>query len=307
MKAQKAMRILVAVDGSEHALAGVNLLHDLPLPAGSQVTVMAVFIPRNASYYTEFEHFVEQAQARLKDQPWQVNTEVLAGNPADTLSQYADQQECDLIVMGARGARSALGVLLGGVAQQVVEYANRPVLVVRAPYQPLNRLILALDGSPCSDLALRYLAQIPLPASLKSIDFVHVLPPPPLPQALVLAQTIPMGMERASMLDIQEKEEIDVILREEEIQGKELLSQAIQRYQNLTVSQEHRASLSPILLRGDAFEEISLYTEAHPTELIVVGSRGLSGVKGWLLGSLSRKLVHGGRCSVMVVRGNLAC
>ena len=116
-----------------------------------------------------------------------------------------------------------------------------------------------------------------------------------------------MGMERASMLDIQEKEEIDVILREEESQGKELLSQAIQRYQNLTVSQEQKATLSPILLRGDAFEEISVYAETHPTELIVVGSRGLSGVKGWLLGSLSRKLVHGGRCSVMVVRGNLAC
>lgn len=307
MKANKSMKVLAAVDGSDHALAGIALLRDLPLPPGSQVTVMAVFTPRDASFYTEYEHYVEQAQVILKDQPWQVRTEVLAGHPADTLAQYADQQECDLIILGARGKRSALGVLLGGVAQQVVEYANRPVLVVRAPYQNLKRVIVALDGSPCSDLALRFLAQIPLPDSIKTIDFLHVLPPPPLPQALVLAQTIPMGMERASVLDMQEKEEIDVILREEELQGKELLEQAIQRFIDLMLPLESKPTLNPVLLRGDAFEEISLYTETHPTDLIVVGSRGLSGVKGWLLGSLSRKLVHGGRCSVLVVRGNPAC
>jgi nucleotide-binding universal stress UspA family protein len=307
METMQTMKILIAIDGSEHALAGVATVRDLPMPAGSRATAMAVFAPRNASYYTEYEHYVQRVQKELESQPWQVNTQVVAGNPAEELVKAADELESDLIVLGARGARSALGVLLGGVAQQVVEYANRPVLVVRAPYRPLKRIVLALDGSTCSDLALRYLAHLPLPATLEHIDILHVLPPPPLPQALALAQTIPMGMERATMLEMQEDREIQAILKEEETQGRELLGQAVQRYLTLAANQAVKPRMGSVLLRGDAFDEIRVYTEEHPTDLIVVGSRGLSGVKGWLLGSLSRKLVHAAPCSVLVVRGTPTC
>ena len=38
-------------------------------------------------------------------------------------------------------------------------------------------------------------------------------------------------------------------------------------------------------------------------DLVVVGSRGLSQVGGWLLGSVSRKLVHYAGCSVLIVKG----
>lgn len=307
MKNTRIMNILIAVDGSEHSMTGIKTVHDMPIPAGSQITVMCVFIPRNASNYTEYEHYVQLGHNELQDQPWQVTTEVVAGHPAETLAQYADQHECDLVVMGARGTRSALGVLLGGVTQQVVEYANRPVLVVRAPYKPMKRIILALDGSTCSDLALRYLAQFPIPRSVHSIDLLHVLPPPPLPQALAMAQTIPMGLERAAMLELQESEEIQLILKDEERQGRELLSQASQRFNKLSEDNPNHPVVNEILLRGDAFEEITHYIDEHPTELILVGSRGLSGVKSWLLGSLSRKLVHGAPCSVLVVRGTPTC
>lgn len=307
MTEKQPLKILIAVDGSEHAMAGVSTVRDLPLPAGCQITVLSVFPPRNASYLAEYENYVRRAYQALQDQPWEVHTEVMAGNPAEVLAQTAEQQQSDLIVIGARGLRSALGVLLGGVAQQVVEYANRPVLVVRAPYRPWSRIILALDGSECSDLALRYLARLPLPKSLHEIDLLHVLPPPPMAQALTLAQTIPMGIERAAMLEVQESREIEAIMKEEEETGRELLNQAMRRLQRLLSDQKVQPSLVPVLLRGDAFEQINEYTEEHPADLIVVGSRGLSGVRGWLLGSLSRKLVHGAHCSVLVVRGAPAC
>jgi nucleotide-binding universal stress UspA family protein len=112
-----------------------------------------------------------------------------------------------------------------------------------------------------------------------------------------------MGLERAAMLEIQESDEIQVILKDEERQGNELLRQASERFIELIKYNPHRPVVNEVLLRGDAFEEINLYIEDHPTELIMVGSRGLSGVKSWLLGSLSRKLVHSASCSVLVVRG----
>ena len=36
--------------------------------------------------------------------------------------------------------------------------------------------------------------------------------------------------------------------------------------------------------------------------MVVCGSRGLSAVSGWLLGSVSRKLVHYAGCSVLIVK-----
>jgi hypothetical protein len=72
------------------------------------------------------------------------------------LIEFADQHSPDLIVLGARGRRATLGILLGGTVQQIVEYATWPVLVVRAPYAGLRRILLIVDGSEYGQRALRY-------------------------------------------------------------------------------------------------------------------------------------------------------
>jgi nucleotide-binding universal stress UspA family protein len=60
-----------------------------------------------------------------------------------------------------------------------------------------------------------------------------------------------------------------------------------------------------ILKRGDAATEIIEYVKANHVDLIAAGSRGLSQVRGWLLGSVSRKLLHYAGCSVLIVKGKL--
>ncbi len=82
----------------------------------------------------------------------------------------------------------------------------------------------------------------------------------------------------------------------EEQEGRRLLEDA-------TVSLE-RAGLQavPVLLRGDAASELIEYAREHEIDLIIAGSRGLGQVRGWLLGSVSRKLLHYAGCSVLIVR-----
>jgi nucleotide-binding universal stress UspA family protein len=55
-------------------------------------------------------------------------------------------------------------------------------------------------------------------------------------------------------------------------------------------------------LRGDAATEILNFAQNINADLIVAGSRGLSQIQGWLLGSVSRKLVHYARCSVLIAK-----
>ena len=56
------------------------------------------------------------------------------------------------------------------------------------------------------------------------------------------------------------------------------------------------------LLRGDAATEILSHIQERDIDLVVAGSRGLSELRGWLLGSVSRKLIHYADCSVLIVK-----
>ena len=91
---------------------------------------------------------------------------------------FARVHKPDLLVVGAKGLRATFGILLGGVAQQVVEYANCPVLVVRTPYEKLLRVLLVVDGSSHSQCAVEYLTRFPFPER-SDVRVMHVLPNSP--------------------------------------------------------------------------------------------------------------------------------
>ncbi len=298
----KPMHILIAIDGSEHAMAGVQVVRAMPLPAEALVTLMTVFLPRNASNITEYELNLQKARHLLEGKNIQVREELLAGIPAEVLSDFAVTNQVSLIVVGAVGLRATMGILLGGVAQQIVEYAQRPVLVVRAPFNPFQHALLVTDGSECSERALEYLHQFSLPEN-SALDVMHVLPPPPVPQSVVMAYAWPVSYTTNDQMLGMEEREVKRILKEEEDQGDALLARSLEKIRTFRPDLE----LKSILRRGDAATEVLEYTHNNPIDLIIAGSRGLSQVRGWLLGSVSRKLLHYANCSVLVVRSQPGC
>ncbi|MCM2288141.1 MAG: universal stress protein [Sulfuritalea sp.] len=56
---------------------------------------------------------------------------VQIGEPAPTITQFADMHGCSLILLGTRGHTGILGTLLGSVATKVAHLANVPVLLIR--------------------------------------------------------------------------------------------------------------------------------------------------------------------------------
>jgi nucleotide-binding universal stress UspA family protein len=181
------------------------------------------------------------------------------------------------------------------VVQQVVEYANWPALVVRAPYTSLKRILLITDGSIYSQRALEYLAAFPLPEGV-DLRVMHVLQPVISPA--MVARSWPVGSEAVSAVPSYETERMLSMQAEmEEQEGQALLERVVTRLKTEGLQADS------ILLRGDAATEIIDYVKAHQIDLIVAGSRGLSQMKRLLLGSLSRKLVHYAGCSVLIVKG----
>lgn len=291
-KNEDRFKILLADDGSEHARAASALVGDLPFPAGCEIVVLRAFASTQAGDLAPLENALNQTCAHLKEKGLQVKPELLLGSPAEKVVEYAEQFRPDLIVVGAKGLRATFGILLGGVAQQVVEYACCPVLVVRAPYIALRQILLVTDGSPSSHQAMQYLGKLPLPDSVR-LQVMHVLPPPPIP---IVLQNTSFG---AMQVPIPEQlSEVEATSRaKEEEDGKALLEQAVTSLQTLGLA------ATGVLKRGDAATEIIEYVKEKKIDLIVTGSRGLSQIRSWLMGSVSRKLVHYSGCSVLVVRG----
>jgi nucleotide-binding universal stress UspA family protein len=290
-----ALKVLLADDGSQHSQAASELVGNLPLPPGSTVTVVGVLTPRDSSEH-EYRHTsLAKKRSFFESKGFETTYELLVGQPAETLVDYTERHQPDLIVMGAKGLRATFGILLGGVAQQVVEYAKRPVLIVRAPYTGISRVLLITDGSNFSRQAVRYLGNFPLPEGVET-RLVHVLPPAPSPELYM--RSWPVGAEPLPPLMPPSNGEMAVRRMEEERVGKVLLDQTSDELETMGLK------VMPVLLRGDAATELLTYARAHQIDLIVAGSRGLSPVKSWLLGSLSRKLVHYAPCSVLVIRGS---
>jgi nucleotide-binding universal stress UspA family protein len=298
MNARKVheMNVILAVDGSEHSIAAAKLLRDLPLPKESLISVLAVLVPRNASDHARLERALNETEQLLEGTKPTVKTELLTGYPAEQISEYAAKFVPDLIVLGAKGRRATLGILLGGVVQQIVEYAEDPVLVVRAPYDGLQRILLVTDGSIHSQRATHYLGRFPIP-DLAEVRVMHILPPMPSPT--LIARSWPVGSEAMAPVPSYETEELLAKqAEEEERQGKVLLEETMNRLDKFGIES------TSVLLRGDAATEIIEYANQNQIDLIVAGSRGLSQMRRLLLGSLSRKLVHYAGCSVLIVKGD---
>jgi nucleotide-binding universal stress UspA family protein len=284
------MKILLADDGSQHAQAAVQLLLELPLPPKSRVHVLRVFPPGLTYAVGQMERSLKHTEEQLLEGGIQADSELLLGYPAQKIVEIAKQTKPDLIVLGAKGLRATLGILLGGVAQQVVEYAASPVLVIRAPYQGLRRVLAVTDGSAHSRRAVQYLGKFPFPKTV-DVRLIHVLPP----------LTAPVIMEpyfggRDVFVPFHSPEEEARIESGQERAGQALLV----RTRDLLLKKGIESTT--VLVRGDAATEIIAYADKEDIDLIVAGARGLSSIQGWLMGSVSRKLVHYSHCSVLIVK-----
>jgi len=291
MTPKQRLNILLADDGSQHAQAAVEWLQRIPLPPKSRIFVFRAFHSGQIPLIPEFERSLERTKAQLSSSGYRVETELQLGHAAEKIIEIAEARKTDLIVLGAKGLRSTVSILLGGVAQHVVEYACCPVLIMRAPYQGFRRILLVTDGSPSSQSAARYLGKFLLPEEV-DVRVMHVLPPIQTP---VMMEPYYGAWQTVYAVYPRLEEEAVIRKRETKI-GEALLARTCR------LLQRHGIESTSVLTRGDAATEIIDYVRKNKIDLIVAGSRGLSQIESLWMGSVSRKLVHYSDCSVLVVK-----
>lgn len=71
------------------------------------------------------------AEEAVGDEPVDIETQLLTGRPADSLTEYAREQPVDAIYVGHRGLSEEREQVVGSVAKSVVDKADVPVTVIR--------------------------------------------------------------------------------------------------------------------------------------------------------------------------------
>lgn len=305
---KQTMNILYATDGSFPASAATQLLPTLALPPNTRVLVATVIReparPESLRHPDAWDRLMEQMRleeyeaatdllARTKRSLIEKNlaargvyleTLILEGNVPQEIVTAARNLEIDLIVLGSRRLSGFLSVLLGSVARRVVEIAPCPVLLARPTPRGLQRALLAVDGSPQSREAVRVLREFPLPAEAE-VTVLSVAQPIRLP----LSELLP-PFRRKVRQDIAEVEQAQVEI-----------AQKLAEEARLSLEKAGR-TVQALALKGDPAQTVVRVARQVKADLVVVGSRGLSGVKALMVGSVTYKVLEYAPCSVLVAR-----
>lgn len=130
-------QILVATDGSETASRAADHALDLAQSVGATIHALVV-IPSGASKRDQTRSNPQQDAQALLDSieadaerlGVPLSTESRSGDPCETIVDYADQRDVDLIIMGSTSAGRLGRLLQGSTTQCVLENGSVPVLSV---------------------------------------------------------------------------------------------------------------------------------------------------------------------------------
>ena len=135
-------RILLPVDGSRMSDAAADMAIDL---AGSDGTVVLLTVRRtvptglgqpNANELLEYlnrgaEEVMTHYRTKLTNASVDFLELVVGGDVAEVISNVADNEKCDVIVMGSKGKSDLEGLFLGSVTHKVLQTTSKPVMVVK--------------------------------------------------------------------------------------------------------------------------------------------------------------------------------
>lgn len=203
---------------------------------------------------------------------------VAAGDAAREIASVAAGERCELIVMTPHARPGGPATLLGSTAEHVIRSTTIPVMLVRPEHVQATLsyranpppFIVGLDGSALAAAAVEYAA-----AFARRLGSELVL-------VRAIEPALPLG---GAASYYQSPSDIALSYLREIAEG---LGQA-----GLKVSCE--------VLRGPAEREIVKAATGRPSAVVALCTRGYSGRKDWVLGSVTDRVVRSTPCPVLVI------
>jgi len=288
--AENAGDVVVGVDGSASSSDAVRLAARLAAERRRPLRVVHAFIwpllraplgpspygPESGGLRHQAERVVAEAVAEAEKAAPNIGVAgaLVDGAAASVLLHEA--RRAALIVLGTRGLGGFGGMVIGSTAVQVAAHASCPVLVARGERDPNGPVVVGVDGSDVSDLAIGFAME---EASRRGAELVAVH-----------AFLHPVSLQPGDIVPLVYDE--NALETDEGRLLAESLAGWRDRFPDVPVRRK--------VVRGSAGRV--LVEESKGAQLVVVGARGRGGFAGLLLGSVSHGLLHHAHCPVAIVR-----
>jgi nucleotide-binding universal stress UspA family protein len=280
----KYRKILVAYDGSASARNGLAVASNLAKEDKSWIKVLTVL----PGYEGDLElvgvsniketiegpgrKLLKEAQEIADHEDVHILTNMTQGEPYEKIVHVADDENCDLIVMGRRGQHQLERELVGSVTARVIGYTRKDVLVVPEGTKLTRKnILLATDGSRSCEAAVDRAIELAKEksAGLTAISVVYSND-----EYLALAPGVVQELVGKA------KEKLAII----EQKGKEA-----------------GIEITTVVKEGEAFEAITSLAKDNNIDLIVMGSHGRKGLQRLLMGSVTERTIGYAACPVLVI------
>jgi nucleotide-binding universal stress UspA family protein len=230
-------------------------------------------------------------QQLLRRDGYSVTSMVRFGDPAEEIANLARSADIDIVAMATHGQAGLRRLLMGSVAEQVLRDLTIPVLLMRPsdrtedpaltrPAQHRLTALVPLDGSPTAEQALD--CAIDLASNIDA--------------RLVLAAVEPVSgdinLAEAGVAPYWELAEHESAI----VRLNAYLKQTATRLRQLDLDVETR------LAEGSAADEILRISAAEHADIIIMTTRGRSGVERLLLGSVAAKVLQNADVPVLLAR-----
>jgi nucleotide-binding universal stress UspA family protein len=188
-------------------------------------------------------------------------------DPAEFLLQLVKGKDCSLVIIGNRAETQSERHSLGSVTEKIARHAECPVLIVKRKPK-IEKLLVAVDGSKHADKALEYAAQL-AQHFRADLALVHI--------------------EEDKLIRIGGPQVVDCL----GTVGECILDEAAKKI---------NFASKKILEYGSPAEVLIKIAKKADVDIIIMGSRGLSSVRRFLLGSVSDDISIHSRNSVLIVK-----
>lgn len=301
------LKILVPLDGSDTAecvLPHVKLLAS----TAKDVTIDLIYVVApldapmiDAKYKKKIETESKQAAADylkrlinksgLKEKARAV---VVPGKVAETISDYADRNKQDLIVMATHGRSGVSRWFYGSVADKVVHEARTPVWLVKAECSDktayaLNRklrILVPLDGSTVAESVLKQLKEInkQLPANKQDIILARVCE----------IFSTPVGYPPPLSMSWEE------YLAYEKKRCRSICLDYLSGIQTKLAKAGIKTRIE--IPEGNPAEVLIDYINNNSIDLVIISTHGRTGFSRWAFGSIAEKVLKGSNSPVLLIR-----
>ncbi len=291
------MHIMLLLDDSRYAAAIIKWVRGFPHPDGTRLTLFHVLEPLDVP--EEFaarpaiqsrqraaaEDLLSRATRELEKVYGDVKVSIVEGFPIYEILRAIREKQPDVVVSGTRGLRGAKGLALGSVSQRLLTYAPCSVMLVPAKPRATRRLKVALatDGSKGAKVAAYFLTLLP---DLKEIIVMTTVRP-------VEAREIAASRETLKMAAGAVRAELSRARRA-------TAEKAIE--ETATVLRPSGVVVKCRVLAGHPAEAIPREAAKQRSDLLVLGSRGLTGQMALAMGSISLALAQSATRPVLVVK-----